>query len=115
MAKSIQPSTWERGFQQPASGTPWAVESDEEKGEELEDTDKYICAPSREVVTSSAHNDFGINVMRTWPTLHDGTNNPHGLPPWWNPASEVDVLICGGEQPLPLSAPTLDVRRADIR
>ncbi|KUI69011.1 Phenol 2-monooxygenase [Cytospora mali] len=91
MAKSIQPSTWERGFKELASGTPWAPEGDEEEGDD--DNERYICAPSREVITSAVHNNFGINVMRTWPTLHDGTNNPHGLPAWWNPSNEIRIDI----------------------
>lgn len=95
MAKAVLPSTWELGFRAPSSGTPWVqgVGIEEIAG----DPDAYICLPSKDVVTSSAHNHHGINTMRTWPTLYDGTNSPHGLPSWWNSSSEVDVLICGGE------------------
>lgn len=95
MAKSISPFTWERGFREPSSGMPWQWEpaSDAEN-------DAYITPPSKELLTSTAHNSLGINVLRTWPTIFDGTNNPHGMPQWWNPESEVDVLIVGGEAPL---------------
>jgi len=93
MAKSISPFTWERGFKEPSSGMPWQWEpaSDAEN-------DAYITPPSKELPTSTAHNSLGINVLRTWPTIFDGTNNPHGIPPWWSPKSEVDVLIVGGER-----------------
>ncbi|KAJ5170458.1 uncharacterized protein N7500_003241 [Penicillium coprophilum] len=33
--------------------------------------------------------------LRTWPTLYDGTASPHGVPEWWKPLNQVDVLICG--------------------
>jgi hypothetical protein len=87
MAKSVQPSTWERGFQEPSDIRQWEIEND--------DAD-FSLPPSKEVVTSPQHNELGINVLRTWPTLYDGTNTPHGIPPWWKPQKEVDVLICGG-------------------
>ncbi|KAF4543313.1 Monooxygenase FAD-binding protein [Lasiodiplodia theobromae] len=90
MAKAVSPHTWQRGFREPASGTPWQWGPDENDGPE-----QYVTPPSKEVVSSPVHNDLGINVQRTWPTLYDGTNNPHGIPDWWKPASEVDVLICG--------------------
>ncbi|KAL6711558.1 hypothetical protein ACN47E_004492 [Coniothyrium glycines] len=90
MAKSISPSTWERGFKEPTSGTPWLWEPDVDA-----ENDTYITPPSKELLTSTVHNDLGINVLRTWPTIYDGTNSPHGKPDWWKPATEVDVLICG--------------------
>lgn len=61
------------------------------------DPEAYISPPSKELVTSQAHNELGINIIRTWPTLYDGTNNPHGLPTWWKPSRDVDVLIVGGK------------------
>ncbi|KAF2129697.1 FAD binding domain-containing protein [Dothidotthia symphoricarpi CBS 119687] len=64
----------------------WEVEHDD---------DSSSLPPSKEVVTSSRHNAIGINVLRTWPTLYDGTNTPHGIPSWWKPQQEIDVLICG--------------------
>ena len=86
MAKSVSSFTWQRGFREPSSIPHWEVENDETGTQ----------PPSKEVVTSSRHNELGINVLRTWPTLYDGTNNPHGVPEWWKPKQDVDVLICGG-------------------
>lgn len=89
--------TWENGFQQPAKTD---VNSSSVKGNtraEDEDPDAYVAPPSTELVTSTAHNDLGVNVIRSWPTLYDGTNNPHGIPSWWKPEEEVDVLISGGK------------------
>lgn len=90
MATKRPDYTWENGFQQPANfkGNATAQE---------EDPDAYVAPPSTELVTSTAHNDLGINIIRSWPTLYDGTNSPHGIPSWWKPKEEVDVLICGGE------------------
>ncbi|KAH7036699.1 FAD binding domain-containing protein [Macrophomina phaseolina] len=90
MAKSTAAYTWERGFKEASSGTPWQWDPEPDA-----EPDAYVSPPSKELVTSTAHNHLGINVLRTWPTLYDGTNSPHGIPDWWNPASEVDVLICG--------------------
>ena len=100
MAFAVPPSTWENGFKQPSTGTPWVwnhSESENEDGhsESAHDERAYVTPPSKELVTSPAHNQLGINVVRTWPTLYDGTNNPHGLPNWWKPSQEVDVLIVG--------------------
>ncbi|KAK0615276.1 FAD binding domain-containing protein [Bombardia bombarda] len=99
MATSIPPSTWENGFRQPATKTeaPWLWKSDDGEQSEADDDDPdaFLAPPSKELVTSSAHNSRGINVIRTWPTLFDGTNNPHGTPSWWKPVEEVDVLIVG--------------------
>lgn len=92
MAKSVQPFTWERGFQEPSTGAPWQYQPSSD-----DEDDCYVTPPSKEMVTSERHNQLGINVLRTWPTLYDGTNNPHGIPEWWKPSNEVDVLICGGK------------------
>ncbi|KAI0872293.1 FAD binding domain-containing protein [Hypoxylon argillaceum] len=51
--------------------------------------------PSKEIVTSDVHNGLGINVIRTWPSIYNGSNNPHGVPSWWAPLEQVDVLIVG--------------------
>jgi len=96
MATALPPSTWQNGFKQPAPASdklPWAGKSDDDDG----DPDAYVSPPSKELVTSSVHNSLGINVIRSWPTLYDGTNNPHGTPSWWQPSDEVDVLIVGGK------------------
>ncbi|KAJ3580048.1 hypothetical protein NPX13_g521 [Xylaria arbuscula] len=95
MAFAIPPSTWENGFKQPAKGRPWVFDYTQEDGVE-NDPDAYITPPSKEVVTSDAHNDIGVNVIRTWPSIYDGTNSPHGVPAWWEPSDKVDVLISGG-------------------
>lgn len=84
MAFAVPASTWENGFKQPATGRPWVFDSTQEDGVN-QDPDAYVTPPSKEIVTSDAHNDIGINVIRTWPTLYDGTNSPHGLPSWWKP------------------------------
>ncbi|KAL7622055.1 hypothetical protein AAE478_007556 [Parahypoxylon ruwenzoriense] len=94
MAFAIRPSTWENGFKQPAAGQPW-VWDHTENDEALDDPNSYVTPPSTEIVSSDAHNDLGINVIRTWPTLYDGTNSPHGIPSWWTPLEKVDVLIVG--------------------
>lgn len=99
MAKSVSPYTWERGFKETSSGTPWQWNPEVDV-----ENDAYVTPPSKEFVTSTVHNDLGINLLRTWPTLYDGTNSPQGIPQWWNPASEVDVLICGGK-----TTPTLAI------
>lgn len=95
MATKRPEFTWENGYQEPAQ-----VKAAEPNGElqvpEDGDTNSYIPAPSVELVTSPAHNHLGVNVIRSWPTLYDGTNSPHGTPAWWRPKSEVDVLIVGG-------------------
>ncbi|KAK5631480.1 hypothetical protein RRF57_007194 [Xylaria bambusicola] len=77
-----------------ATGQPWVFDHTGEDGIE-NDLNAYVTPPSKELVTSDAHNDIGINVIRTWPSIYDGTNSPHGVPVWWNPAGKVDVLISG--------------------
>ncbi|VBB79335.1 Putative hydroxylase [Podospora comata] len=93
MARALPPHTWENGFKKPihASATPWVWKNDEQD----DDSHSFVTPPSKELLTSTAHNRVGINVIRTWPTLFDGTNNPHGTPDWWKPSDEVDVLIVG--------------------
>lgn len=94
MAFAIRPSTFENGFKQPATGEPWVWNDGED---EADDPNSYVTPPSKEIVTSDAHNNLGVNVIRSWPTLYDGTNSPHGIPSWWKPAEKVDVLISGGK------------------
>ncbi|KAI0551136.1 FAD binding domain-containing protein [Xylaria curta] len=91
MAFAIPPTTWENGFKQPANGRSWVFDHAQEDGND----DVYVMPPSKEVVTSDVHNDLGINVIRTWPSIYDGTNSPHGVPTWWAPSEQVDVLIVG--------------------
>ncbi|KAI0465611.1 FAD binding domain-containing protein [Xylaria cf. heliscus] len=94
MAFAIPPSTWENGFKQPATGKPWVLDHTQEDDFD-DDPHVYVMPPSKEVVTSDVHNDLGINVIRTWPSIYDGTNSPHGIPTWWAPSEQVDVLIIG--------------------
>ena len=86
--------TWENGYQQLAqSKTPGGTAGDDVP---TDDETAYVAPPSIDLVTSSAHNQLGINVIRSWPSMYDGTNSPHGTPAWWQPQQEVDVLIVGG-------------------
>ncbi|KAL9576491.1 MAG: hypothetical protein Q9212_007054 [Teloschistes hypoglaucus] len=106
MARSLPSYTWERGFREPLPYAPWDTErrQSNEHGQEQ----NYHLPPSKEQLTSTVHNPLGLNVMRTWPTLYDGTNSPHGIPTWWNPSNEVDVLICGDKAEGPLLAGRAD-------
>ncbi|KAI0196796.1 FAD binding domain-containing protein [Xylaria flabelliformis] len=94
MAFAKPPATWENGFKQPATGRSWVPDHAQEDGND-DDPHVYVMPPSKEVVTSDVHNDLGINVIRTWPSIYDGTNSPHGVPTWWAPSEQVDVLIVG--------------------
>lgn len=89
--------TWQNGYQQLAANhSPWKLdEEDEVKIDDL--SDDYMPPPSVDLVTSPVHNNLGINVLTSWPTIYDGTNSPHGIPSWWQPQEKVDVLICGGK------------------
>lgn len=89
MATSIESTSWKNGYRESrtAGPTPWVAEV----------AAHYQSPPSSEILTSDIHNDLGLNILRTWPTIYYGTNTPHDLPAWWRPHSEVDVLICGGK------------------
>ncbi|KAL4900542.1 hypothetical protein BDW74DRAFT_93501 [Aspergillus multicolor] len=97
MAHSVHPRRFRNGFMQPCSEPHWTVRDDAAADENNDEPITYEPPPSVEMVTSTVHNHHsdGINVLRTWPTFYDGTASPHGLPDWWNPPSEVDVLIVG--------------------
>lgn len=97
MATKRPDYTWENGFQQPAKSDNTESKLEGNSSANDEDPAAYVAPPSTELVTSTAHNDLGVNVIRSWPTLYDGTNNPHGIPSWWEPKNEVDVLISGGK------------------
>jgi len=94
MARSLPPTTWKNGFAEPRSSAIWADSAHHLT--EGEDKAHYATPPAQEPLTSSVHNSFGLNVLRTWPTLCNGTESPHNKPDWWQPSKEVDVLICGG-------------------
>ncbi|KAI9886115.1 MAG: Mitochondrial fission protein [Watsoniomyces obsoletus] len=93
MAKSVAPFTWVNGFRQPSSERSW--ESEDRYQTESDEAAHYTLPPSLEPLTTNVYNSMGLNVLRTWPTLYDGTNSPNALPKWWKPSEEVDVLICG--------------------
>lgn len=102
MATKQPAFTWENGFRQLSSKpAPWEQKENgnaaTEMNDDHDDANAYVTPPTVELVTSPAHNHLGVNVIRHWPTLYDGSNNPHGVPWWWKPQEEVDVLICGGE------------------
>lgn len=96
MATSVQPHSWKNGFRQPSERTHWALK--EKYVIDEKDEAHYVTPPSSEILTSTVHNSLGLNTLRTWPTIYDGTSSPHELPAWWKPSAEVDVLICGGRQ-----------------
>ena len=56
----------------------------------------YERPPFKEPLSSAVQTSLGSNVVRTWPSLYNGTESPFGVPKWWQPLKEVDVLICGG-------------------
>ncbi|KAM5383755.1 hypothetical protein ACJZ2D_001744 [Fusarium nematophilum] len=117
MATKTPAYTWENGFRQPAPSSssseyPWSWPKtfldDDEESSSHDVRGAYVTPPSVELTTSATHNNLGINVIRHWPSLYDGTNSPHGVPLWWNPKSQVDVLICGDKADAPLTAGRAD-------
>ncbi len=72
----------------------WA--SEDYKRTEFGEESHYSTPPFQTTSSSTVHNSLGLNTLRNWPTLHNGTDSPHGIPEWWQPSAEVDVLICGG-------------------
>ena len=78
----------------PSETAAWATEdvNTTEDGEKSH----YVTPRYNEPLSSIVHNSLGSNVIRTWPTIYNGTESPHGLPYWWKPQTKVDVLICGG-------------------
>lgn len=97
MAATLPPVTFKNGFSQPTTSATWADDDNNvtEHGEEAH----FLTPPSEEPFTSSTCNSLGTNVLRTWPTIFNGTESPHGVPDWWRPSNEIDVLICGGKFP----------------
>ena len=111
MATSIPSSTWKNGFRQPASSSP--VQLPHHKPSR-----PWINPPSLDVPTSKAENRLGKNVLRTYPTIYNGTASPEGKPSWWKPKSEVDVLVVGAgptglETAISLTRQNLTVRIID--
>ena len=94
MATTVPPQTWRTGYQMPAEKASW----NDEEFYATEDGQRanYVAPPAEEPLTSTVHNSLGLNTIRTWPTIYNGTESPHGVPEWFDPSDEVDVLICGG-------------------
>ena len=98
MASTLPPYTWKAGYAQPAeAAATWTDDNYfvTEEGEKAH----YKVPEDEEPLTSDVHPSLGRNVLRTWPTLYNGTESPESTPAWWTPQKEVDVLICGGEWP----------------
>ncbi|KAJ5476099.1 hypothetical protein N7475_001828 [Penicillium sp. IBT 31633x] len=95
MAHSILPYTHENGYRQASKSPHWIIPESLTDESGNNSGPQYEIPPSDEILTSTSHNDLGFNVLRVWPTLHDGTASPHGVPDWWNPPTKVDVLISG--------------------
>ncbi|KAL1850581.1 hypothetical protein Plec18170_006866 [Paecilomyces lecythidis] len=93
MSKSIEPTTYKNGFKQRSEGEPWLYPKPGET--ELPPGPHYVTPPSIDVVTAPVNNSLGDSKLRSWPTIFNGTNSPDGVPDWWNPPTEVDVLIVG--------------------
>ncbi|KAL8823835.1 MAG: hypothetical protein Q9191_005513 [Dirinaria sp. TL-2023a] len=98
MATTVPAQTWKTGFVMPSEKPTWNNKEfyTSEKGERAH----YIIPPVKEPLTSTVHNSLGLNALRSWPTIYNGTESPHGAPDWWDPSDEVDVLICGVESVL---------------
>jgi len=95
MSKSIEPTTYKNGFKQPSEGEPWLYPKP--GAQNLPAGPHYVTPPSIDVVTSPVNNALGQSVLRSWPTIFNGTNSPDGVPDWWKPSTDVDVLIVGGK------------------
>ena len=108
MATSVSPFNFRNGYRQLGKGYPWVVGTEEIAGD---DEPHWVTPPSSELLSSDVHNSLGLNTIRSWPTIYDGTNSPHGLPQWWKPRSEVDVLICGGKSFMQVVQTSLLTRR----
>lgn len=94
MSKSIEPSTFRNGFKQLSEGEPWVYPPPE--ATELPPKPHYVTPQSVEINTAPVNNSLGDSKLRSWPTIFNGTNSPDGIPDWWNPSTDVDVLIVGG-------------------
>ena len=92
---AIEPNrTWKNGFAQPSETATWNLEDSDRT--EAGEKSHYAVPPFEEPLSSTVHNSLGLNTVRIWPSLHSGTDSPQGVPDWWQPPKEVDVLICGG-------------------
>ena len=94
MATVVPPQTWKDGYAAPSETATW--QSDDYNSTEHGEHSHYTTPPFKDCLSSTAHNSLGLNLVRSWPTIYNGTESPHGIPDWWKPARRVDVLICGG-------------------
>ena len=111
MATSIPSSTWKNGFRQTNGSSPVQIPP-------YTTSRPWINPPCTDIQTSRADNKFGTNVMRTYPTVYNGTASPEGKPDWWSPKSEIDVLVVGAgptglETAISLSRQQVSVRIID--
>ncbi|KAL9094759.1 MAG: hypothetical protein Q9165_003030 [Trypethelium subeluteriae] len=93
MSKSIEPTTYKNGFRLPSKSEPWLYPKPGAK--ELPPRPHYTTPQSVDVDTAPVNNGLGQSVLRSWPTIFNGTNSPDGVPDWWSPSTDVDVLIIG--------------------
>ncbi|MCJ1479557.1 hypothetical protein MMC13_008243 [Lambiella insularis] len=93
MATIVPPQTWKNGYVTPSETATWQIDdfTSTEHGEQSH----YTTPPFKDSLSSTVHNSLGLNLVRSWPTLYNGTESPHGISDWWKPAGRVDVLICG--------------------
>ena len=94
MATTVGPQSWKTGYMLPSESATWQIENHNTTEQGVKS--HYIVPPDEEPVSSTAHNSLGVNKLRTWPTMYNGTKSPRRVPDWWKPSDEVDVLICGG-------------------
>lgn len=97
MATKRPEYTWINGYRELVSADEDTADRNK-TGHIQTGSDVYAAPPEVDLVTSPVHNHLGVNVLRNWPTLYDGTNSPHGIPSWWKPSEKVDVFICGGKK-----------------
>ena len=93
-ATTPKAQTWESGFAQLTEKPTW--ESEDHYQTETGEKASYAKPTFEEVASSTVRSSLGENIVRTWPSVYNGTDTPNDLPDWWSPDSEVDVLICGG-------------------
>ncbi|KAL4914632.1 FAD binding domain-containing protein [Aspergillus aurantiobrunneus] len=91
MACTLPPRTWEAGCVHPTDTNSWENESNYIT--ESSERAHYTLPTYTEPPTSAVGNTLGRTQFRTWPSIYDGT--AYGRPEWFEPAGEVDVLICG--------------------
>ncbi|RDW93184.1 uncharacterized protein DSM5745_00506 [Aspergillus mulundensis] len=86
MASTVPPQTWESGYARPSPVASWEDETNYQGAH-------YALPAYDEPPTSTVSNALGVAQLRTWPSIYDGTASDR--PDWFQPAQDVDVLICG--------------------